>query len=291
MTLHSRPHHTHGNYPRPHRHPDDLPHYNQAHSLPSSPFPREQLHQRNSSTLLSAQDVDLALHHARLDMPGLNAGRGGDYFSETAPLSTAAAATASQHYNGSGGGGGGTPGVVVAGTPGSVSVYRRNSHEGIMGMVRRTNLAAALANGSIPALSSFAQLHPMMTSDGQFPAELAKPKTVQAFRILDSTTLDRILSAYGLPHSISSLLAHASPPSSSSSSSSRHGNHHRHASSSSSSTSSALVSLLGSGGSRGEITSKEAKQIKVLVLLEFLGATRIVERERERERLRERERR
>ncbi|KLJ06171.1 hypothetical protein EMPG_10400 [Blastomyces silverae] len=52
--------------------------------------------------------------------------------------------------------------------------------------VRRTNLAAALANGIVSPRASYMQLHPMMCADGRFPADFQVPRTVEGVLLLDS---------------------------------------------------------------------------------------------------------
>lgn len=51
-------------------------------------------------------------------------------------------------------------------------------------MVRKTNLAVALANHNVS--HRYSQIHPMMCSDGKFPAELQVPKTLESMKLLDS---------------------------------------------------------------------------------------------------------
>ncbi|KAI9734509.1 MAG: hypothetical protein M1834_002109 [Cirrosporium novae-zelandiae] len=99
-------------------------------------------------------------------------------------------------------------------------------------LVRRTNLAAALANHLLSSRSLYSQLHPMMCKDGSFPADFKTPRTVEDFKLLDSETLgsridslilirvatqlDRILQSYRLPYDARALMGlhpRDSPPS------------------------------------------------------------------------------
>ncbi|KAK2809813.1 hypothetical protein FQN50_003453 [Emmonsiellopsis sp. PD_5] len=113
-------------------------------------------------------------------------------------------------------------------------------------LVRRTNLAASLANGVISPRAQYMQVYPMMCADGKFPADFRMPKTLQSIRLLDTTQLDRILQEYKLPFETRTLLA--SLPSSA-----------RHA-----------LGTLGSSSAR-------FRQAKLHILFEHLGAIRIVD--------------
>ncbi|EQL36240.1 hypothetical protein BDFG_02210 [Blastomyces dermatitidis ATCC 26199] len=112
--------------------------------------------------------------------------------------------------------------------------------------VRRTNLAAALANGIVSPRASHMQLHPMMCVDGRFPADFQVPRTVEGVLLLDNTQLDRILQDYKLYTDARSLLLTLPP-------------RHR----------STLVNA--------RCSSSRFRQAKLHILLEYLGAVRIVE--------------
>ncbi|KAL2363575.1 hypothetical protein RJZ56_003502 [Blastomyces dermatitidis] len=112
--------------------------------------------------------------------------------------------------------------------------------------VRRTNLAAALANGIVSPRASHMQLHPMMCADGRFPADFQVPRTVEGVLLLDNTQLDRILQDYKLYTDARSLLLTLPP-------------RHR----------STLVNA--------RCSSSRFRQAKLHILLEYLGAVRIVE--------------
>ncbi|KAI9803013.1 MAG: hypothetical protein M1825_002246 [Sarcosagium campestre] len=146
---------------------------------------------------------------------------------------------------GGGGGGGGGGGAGM--------------HEmGLLDLVRKTNLAVALVNGSVREKSQYSQIHPMMTRDGRFPEDFRCAKTVAAFKLLDSTQLDRILQAYHLPLDVRSIVFAGK----------LHGSLSLSSSSSSSSSSSRSIS------------SSDVRNAKVHALYEFLGATRLVDYER-----------
>ncbi|KAK2786839.1 hypothetical protein FQN51_003484 [Onygenales sp. PD_10] len=113
-------------------------------------------------------------------------------------------------------------------------------------LVRRTNLAASLANGVISPRAHYMQVYPMMRADGKFPADFRMPKTVESIWLLDTTQLDRILQEYKLPFETRTLLA--SLPSSA-----------RHA-----------LGTLGSSSTR-------FRAAKLHILFEHLGAIRIVD--------------
>ncbi|KAF2843189.1 hypothetical protein M501DRAFT_994048 [Patellaria atrata CBS 101060] len=66
-------------------------------------------------------------------------------------------------------------------------------------LVRRTNLNVQMVNGHITRESRYAQIQPKMCSDGKFPQDFRTARTVEEFRLLDSTALERILQAYHLP--------------------------------------------------------------------------------------------
>lgn len=52
-------------------------------------------------------------------------------------------------------------------------------------VLSRQNLAAALANSQIPPRSSYAQIHPMMTSERRYPTDFSLPMTMNSFRSLE----------------------------------------------------------------------------------------------------------
>ncbi|PGH04019.1 hypothetical protein GX51_03689 [Blastomyces parvus] len=112
--------------------------------------------------------------------------------------------------------------------------------------VRRTNLAAALANGIVSPRTSYMQLHPMMCADGRFPADFQVPVTVEGVLLLDNTQLDRILQDYKLYSDARSLLLTLPP---------RYRN--------------TLVNA--------RCSTSRFRQAKLHILLEYLGAVRIVE--------------
>lgn len=64
----------------------------------------------------------------------------------------------------------------------------RNHHHEIdlNELVRKTNLAVALANHNISHRAQFSQIHPMMCPDGRFPGDFQIPKTVESVKLFDS---------------------------------------------------------------------------------------------------------
>ena len=221
-----------------HSHRPHLAHGDSFRSLPVSPYALE------ATRGLTTRDVEDAIHQSRLD---LGPGPVGDYFAATTP-----------RYASSCGGGGGTSlrgcspfapdlDLTYGGVPGGIRGGSGGSglHElALQEVVRRTNLAAALANGQIRPRASYAQLHPMMTPDGRYPADFSLARTLDSFRSLESTALDRILAAYRLPLDLRGVLGKA-------------------------------ATRGGAGPSAGD-----ARVAKVLVLYEYLGAVRLLEYER-----------
>ena len=65
--------------------------------------------------------------------------------------------------------------------------------------ILRTNLAVTLANGQIrPDNAQYSLVHPMMTQHGRFPTDFSKPKTVEAFRLMEGSFLTFF---WGISHS------------------------------------------------------------------------------------------
>ncbi|PGH18048.1 hypothetical protein AJ79_00674 [Helicocarpus griseus UAMH5409] len=128
-----------------------------------------------------------------------------------------------------------------------VNFNNNGGHEwNIQELVRRTNLAAALANGIVSPRANYMQLHPMMCADGRFPVDFQVPRTVEGVMLLDNTQLDRILSEYKLHFDTRSLLVSLPPRFRSS-----------------------LVNTMS--------PISRFRQAKLQLLLEYLGASRIVE--------------
>lgn len=126
---------------------------------------------------MAIRDMDIALQHARHGIDGL----GPDYFSSE-----------NTRY---GGGPSSAPPVAAYETtalsPSRLEDTIRYSRETPRGseldeLVRRTNLAVSLANQNIHPKSHFAQMHPMMCSDGKPPADFRCPKTLESVKLLDS---------------------------------------------------------------------------------------------------------
>jgi hypothetical protein len=69
----------------------------------------------------------------------------------------------------------------------------------------RTNLLVQFVNGQITWAAKYGQLQPKMCSDGRFPPDFQSAKTVEEVKVIDPTTLDRILRSYGLPTDLRSL--------------------------------------------------------------------------------------
>jgi hypothetical protein len=128
---------------------------------------------------MTSLDIDIALQHAQSGIRGLTLGYEDDYFT-----------SGNARY------GGGPSSVPCMPNSASYSRFddlsrcdRPHRHRGtdVDEVVRRTNLAVTLANHNINPRSPFAQLHPAMCSDGQFPAHFRTPKTIESMRQLDST--------------------------------------------------------------------------------------------------------
>ncbi|KAL8938267.1 MAG: hypothetical protein Q9216_003984 [Gyalolechia sp. 2 TL-2023] len=124
--------------------------------------------------------------------------------------------------------------------------------------VRKENRVVALLNGAILPPARYAQVHPMRSEDGSFPADFKSAKTVGVMRTLDSQSspnlengysqLDRIMQAYRIPLD----LPH--------------------------------MNLMGHHA-RDATSSTRVRQNKLHNLLEFLGAYHLLEFERETKRL------
>ncbi|KAI9681962.1 MAG: hypothetical protein M1817_000016 [Caeruleum heppii] len=221
-----------------------LPHRNSCHSLPATPYAHDRF--------LVPRDMDesLAMQHARIDL-------GGDYFG----------AASTPHYD------------VNCGGHRSRSPCKRCERkydEGVMcelsvqEAVRRQNLAAALANSQIPPRAPYAQIHPMMTSDRRYPNDFSLPLTMNSFRSLDGSQLDRILTTYRLPldHSFAHSHSHTHSPSTPPLTSKRN----------------PYLPLTLYGDYAAASPSESLRLAKISALLEFLGAARVREYERERAR-------
>ncbi|KAI9791768.1 MAG: hypothetical protein M1816_003578 [Peltula sp. TS41687] len=182
--------------------------------------------------MMTGRDIEEALNHARI-------GAEGDYFAGT------------PRYGG----------ALRSRSPFTGFDPERDGggyHEMCMqDLIRRTNLAVALANSNIREKAQYSLIHPMMTRDGRYPPDFQQPKTVEAFKLMDGTQLDRILQAYLLPLDLRAAIKH---------------HHHHHPSSRSSLTSSSSSSSI--------ITVNDARAAKLQVLYEYLGATRLLEYEK-----------
>ncbi|QSZ35720.1 hypothetical protein DSL72_006842 [Monilinia vaccinii-corymbosi] len=64
----------------------------------------------------------------------------------------------------------------------------------------RINVCAQLANGIVQPSMLNAEIHPKVGMDGNYPRAFNIPKKVREFMDMDAHTLDKILSAYRLPH-------------------------------------------------------------------------------------------
>ncbi|KAJ9193758.1 hypothetical protein DTO164E3_7687 [Paecilomyces variotii] len=115
--------------------------------------------------------------------------------------------------------------------------------------VRKTNLAVALAN-HYASHQKYSQIHPMMCSDGRFPPDFQVPKTLESMRLLDNTQLDRILLSYHLPLSVREILTFR-------------------------------------GASPRDVPPSRIKHAKLQILLEHLGAHRLMAHEMSRHWIRE----
>ena len=124
--------------------------------------------------ILGIRDIDIALQHAR---HGIDA-RGSDYISsENTWRGERRSSTPPYDVNAL------SPLFVE-----DTVRYKRGTSRGseLDELVRRTNLAVSLANQRIHPTSHYAQLHPMMCSDGKFPTDFRSPKTVESVKLLDS---------------------------------------------------------------------------------------------------------
>ncbi|KAI4184879.1 MAG: hypothetical protein L6R41_004459 [Letrouitia leprolyta] len=65
--------------------------------------------------------------------------------------------------------------------------------------IRKENKVAALLNGAIMPPARYAQVHPMRSEDGTFPADFKSAKTVGVMKTLDNSQLDRIMQSYRIP--------------------------------------------------------------------------------------------
>ncbi|KAI9824805.1 MAG: hypothetical protein M1832_001633 [Thelocarpon impressellum] len=195
---------------RAHTHRPRLSHaaLESSRSLPSSPYahplashghayapPRSYSSGRGGGAAagaLTTRDIEDALRCASLEGDG-----SGDYFGGGAV----------GRYAGGAGGGGGSVGLRPRSPLYTTSMaYEEGDGEVEYGyggdvseLVRRTNLSASLLNALLPPHSSSALLHPLLTETGLPPADFRRPTTLDAFKSLESSALDRILLAYRLP--------------------------------------------------------------------------------------------
>ncbi|KAF2473474.1 uncharacterized protein BDR25DRAFT_132345 [Lindgomyces ingoldianus] len=116
----------------------------------------------------------------------------------------------------------------------------KHDQQQIDDLVRRTNLMVQFVNGHITHAGRYCQLQPKMCSDAKFPTEFRVPRTVEEVKVMDPSTLDRILRAYGLPTDLRSLRM----------------------------------------TSQDTVSPRTAHQAKLCTLFDFLGATQISERQR-----------
>ncbi|KAE9381897.1 hypothetical protein N431DRAFT_393580 [Stipitochalara longipes BDJ] len=69
--------------------------------------------------------------------------------------------------------------------------------------VRRMNLVVQIANNSVNSRMMHAEIHPKISDSGsdagRYPRDFERPRRLEDFFIMDSSTLDRIIQAYGLP--------------------------------------------------------------------------------------------
>ncbi|KAF2191053.1 hypothetical protein K469DRAFT_363141 [Zopfia rhizophila CBS 207.26] len=114
------------------------------------------------------------------------------------------------------------------------------NQQNIDDLVRRTNLLVQFVNSQVTHTARYGQLQPKMRSDGKFPPDFRVPKTVEEVKVMDPSTLDRILRAYGLPTDLRSLRM----------------------------------------TSQDSVSPKTGHQARLCTLFDFLGATQISERQR-----------
>ncbi|KAL9003596.1 MAG: hypothetical protein Q9188_003547 [Gyalolechia gomerana] len=140
-------------------------------------------------------------------------------------------------------------GYSANGSMGSGLGFRERDRErDLEDYIRKENKVAALLNGAILPPARYAQVWPLRSDDGNFPADFKSPKTVGVMRTLDNSQLDRIMQAYRLPldlHPINPVGHQA----------------------------------------RDATSSTRVRQAKLHSLLEFLGAFHLLEFERQTKRL------
>ncbi|KAI9893124.1 MAG: hypothetical protein M1814_000672 [Vezdaea aestivalis] len=158
-------------------------------SHPTSPYAADRCMSGYGPVGLSNRDVDDAFVHARV---GIDAPPG-DYFSNVIPRMTMPAGSPMGRLPG--------PSHLMydhAG-PDCQSLGAWGSQESLQEHVRRTNLAAQLANNNIKREDQYAEVQPKLCTDGRCPESFRTAKTLMALRVLDAGTLDRIMTSYLLP--------------------------------------------------------------------------------------------
>lgn len=127
---------------------------------------------------MTSLDIDIALQRAQAGIHGLDLGYEDDYFE-----------SANARYGGGRSSTRSTPNSALSSWFDDLGPYDRDYRHrrtNVDELVRRTNLAASLANRDVSPESEFALIHPVMRSDGDFPTDFRKPKTLEAMRLMDS---------------------------------------------------------------------------------------------------------
>ncbi|PGH35176.1 hypothetical protein GX50_01988 [[Emmonsia] crescens] len=188
---------------------------------------------------LSSQEIDIALHHAQQGVEQQQ--------QQQQPYLPGVVHQTNPlqhpHYS-SFSGGGSIRSPFITSSNSDNHHHHSESSMNTQEQVRRTNLAVALANGIVSPRASYIQLHPMMCVDGRFPADFQGPRTVEGVLLLDNTQLDRILQEYKIYSDARSLLV------------------------------SLPLCLRSTNTMR---STSRLRQAKLHILLEYLGAVRIVE--------------
>lgn len=86
---------------------------------------------------------------------------------------------------------------------GSLSDDRRLGDVELEEYVRRMNLVVQIANSHVTPRMMHAEIHPKISDSGadagRYPREFERPRRLEEFFVMDSSTLDHILQSYGLP--------------------------------------------------------------------------------------------
>ncbi|CAG8956761.1 hypothetical protein HYFRA_00011150 [Hymenoscyphus fraxineus] len=66
--------------------------------------------------------------------------------------------------------------------------------------IRRINLTVQIANSGVTPRMPYAEIHPKLSvEDGRYPRDFDYPRRIEEFLVMESQTLDRILTTYSLP--------------------------------------------------------------------------------------------